>query len=101
MSSGSRRATLTFASALAGVNDIEVAISDGAGNPVEAQEVTLTAANPAAGVEPIRRSAVPVRPGVWAFEGVMLVPAGEWTVGVEALVSDFEKPMFEGTVRLR
>jgi copper transport protein len=100
MSDAGRRVTLTFASAHAGANNVEVAIGDAGGKAVEAKEVTVTAANPAAGVEPIRRSAVSIRPGAWAINGLTLVPAGKWSIGVEVLVSDFEKPIFQGTVDL-
>jgi copper transport protein len=101
MEAAGRKVSLAFASAHAGANAVEIAISDESGNPVEAMEVTFTAANAAAGVEPIQRAAVAVRPGVWNVEDLLLVPGGEWSIGLEVLVSDFEKPMFENKVELQ
>jgi copper transport protein len=99
--SASQRATLRFSSAHAGANDVEIAISDEDGSAVDAKEVMISAANAAAGVEPIRRAAVRVRPGTWEAKNLLLVPSGTWSIRVEALASDFEKPVFEGAVELR
>lgn len=101
LSSAGLRAALTFSSAHAGANDVEIAIIDEGGQAVEAQEIVFTAANPAAGVEAIGRPAVRLQAGLWEVKGLQLVPAGEWSLGVEVLVSDFERPIFEGTVELR
>jgi copper transport protein len=101
LGSGNLRAELTFLSALAGLNSVEIAIGAEGGTALEAKEVTLAAANPAAGVAPIRRMAQPMRPGVWEVKELALVPAGEWSIRVEALVSDFEKVTFEGAVQTR
>jgi hypothetical protein len=62
-SSGDRHATITFASAHAGPNEVQLVITDQGGAAVQAKEVAFTAANPIAGVEPIRRSAASIRPG--------------------------------------
>jgi copper transport protein len=101
MASADRRASATFASAHSGPNSVEIAISGQSGDIVEVREVTFVASNPAAGVEPIRRAAVSLRPGVWKVNDLLLVPPGTWSIEVEALVSDFEKAMFEGNVELR
>jgi copper transport protein len=101
LSSGERRATVEFATLQNGTNAVEITLTDARGKAVEAREVAFAASNPSAGVEPVRRTAVPVRPGVWRVEGLLLVPGGEWLIRVEALVSDFEKPIFEGAVELR
>jgi copper transport protein len=101
MSGDGLRVTLSLASAQAGPNNIEVVITDESGNPVDVKEVTFVALNPAAGIEPIRRLAEPTGRGVWGVKDLTLVPAGQWSIRVEALVSDFEKPMFDGAVRLQ
>src|SRR5262249_7046847 len=99
--SASQRATLRFSSAHAGANDVEIALGDEDGSAIDAKEVMISAANTAAGVEPIRRAAVRVRPGAWEAKSLLLVPSGKWSIRVEALASDFEKPVFEGAVELR
>ncbi len=93
-------AVLVFASAHAGPNRAELRLSDSAGAPLAAQEVTLTAANPAAGVEPISRQARPAGPGAWRVPELLLVPGGTWSIRLEVLVNDFEKIVLETTIEL-
>jgi copper transport protein len=57
-------------------------------------------ANPAAGIEPVRRPAVRIDAHSWRVEGVRIPLAGRWMVGVEVLVSDFDKLALEDTVTL-
>jgi copper transport protein len=99
--SGDRRATVEFATLRSGANAVEITLTEARGTQVQAREVWFAAWNPSAGVEPVRRMAVPLRPGAWQVEGLLMVPGGEWSIRVEALVSDFEKPIFEGAVELR
>lgn len=84
-----------------GVTSVHVALSGADGAPLAARSVDITAANPAAGVEPIRRTAEAVGTGAWRAGGLALSPRGVWTLGVEVLVSDFEKTTFETTLDLR
>jgi copper transport protein len=100
MAGADLHATLAFASARAGPNEVEIAIAAEGGEPAAAQEVTFVAANPAAGVEPIRRNATPAGAGTWVVGGLTLAPAGEWSIRLEVLVSDFDKPILEGTAKL-
>jgi len=76
-------------------------MTDEAGALLAAKEVTITASKAQAGVEPIRRTAQPTGTGEWRSADLLLVPKGEWSIRVEALVSDFEKPIFEGTIKLQ
>jgi copper transport protein len=69
----------------------------GALNP---KEVTLTLANPGAGIEPMERRAVRSADGTWRAEGLILPVPGQWQVRVDALVTDFEKAALEGTVQI-
>lgn len=100
-SSGDRRATIALSSAHAGANAAQITLTNADGSALEAKEVTFIVSNPSAGVEPMQRSAGRLRPGVWEIEALQLVPAGDWSIKVEALVSDFEKQTFENTVELR
>jgi copper transport protein len=79
---------------------VEIEIGGDGGGPA-AKEVIIVASNVTAGVEPIRRAANVLRAGAWEVRGLHLIPAGEWSIRVEALVSDFEKLTFEDTVELR
>jgi copper transport protein len=100
LSSGDYRVAVSLAPGETGRNHVEVKIAQDQGEAVSASEVTFIATNVAAGVEPIRRAAVATKPGQWEIHDLLLVPAGAWDIRVEALVSDFEKPMFEGRVQL-
>ena len=77
-------------------------VLDGAFQPLAAKEVTLVLADPAAGIEPMRR--VAVRSGesdnLWRIEDLRIPLAGRWTVRVEILVGDFDKLTVEDTVAL-
>ena len=99
--SGGRSAEIVLDSELSGINSAEIIVRDGPGWPIEAQEVTLIAANPAAGVEPIRRAADRTQSGAWRVENLLLVPAGRWTLRLDVLVSDFEKAILDTEVELR
>ena len=101
MANDGRRASITFSSIESGRNVVEIGITDENGNAVEAHEVTLTASNPSVGVEPIRRAADLIEEGHWEATDRMLVPAGQWSIRIDALVSDFEKPIFESLIELR
>jgi copper transport protein len=79
---------------------VQIELLDSAGAPIEASEVTLVAANPSAAVEPLRRAATATGPGTWRIEDLLLLPAGRWSIRVEALVSDFEKATFETVITL-
>jgi copper transport protein len=101
IASAGRSAEIVLASARSGVNQAEITLLDGTGRPLQAQDVTFIAANPAAGVEPIRRTAEPAGPGRWRVDELLLVPAGRWSLRVDVLMSDFEKAIFETEVALR
>jgi copper transport protein len=99
--SAGRSAEIVLDSARSGVNRAEIAVRDPAGAAIEASEVTFIAANRAAGVEPIRRAATRTDSGAWHVDDLLLVPAGEWSVRLDVLVSDFEKVAFETSFRLQ
>ena len=61
--------------------------------------MTLTLANPAAGIEPIRRTAS-AADGHWRVEGLRIPVAGPWIVRVDLLIDDFEKIALEDQVDL-
>jgi copper transport protein len=57
-----------------GINGAQIRLLGSAGGPLAAQEVTFIAANPSAGVEPIRRTAEAVALGTWQVDHLLLVP---------------------------
>src|SRR5260370_7183567 len=68
-----------------------ITVLDGAFQPFAAKEVTLVLANPAAGIEPMRRPAVHTQESIWSIDDLRVPLAGRWNVSVEILVSDFKK----------
>lgn len=78
----------------------QVQVLDGAFRPLPAREVTLVLANPAAGIEPIRRIATHVDANTWRIDDLRIPVAGQWNLRVEILISDFDKVMLEDTVTL-
>jgi copper transport protein len=75
-------------------------LTDLARNPLAAKEVTLSLANPAAGIEPIRRAAASLGDGRWQVDGLRIPVGGAWRIAVEILVSDFDKITLEQTADL-
>jgi len=73
---------------------------DGAFRPLAAKEVTLVLANPAAGIEPMRRIARRAGETTWRIDDLRIPVAGRWTLGVEILIGDFDKVTVEDTVAL-
>jgi copper transport protein len=76
-------------------------VLDGAFRPLAVKEVALVFANPAAGIEPMRRAATRAGAGadasLWRVEDLRIPFAGRWTVRAELLVGDFEKLTIEDT----
>jgi len=71
--------------------------------PLAAKELTLVFANPAAGIEPMRRNAMgdgDAADATWRIDDIRIPVAGRWRLQVEILVSDFEKIVLEDQVEL-
>ncbi|MGE0745957.1 MAG: copper resistance protein CopC [Rhodospirillales bacterium] len=96
-----RRAAIEVTIAGHGTGTARIVLTGPGGARMPAAEVTVTTANPAAGVEPVRRPAVADGPGAWRTGDLVLVPPGLWTFRVEVLVNDFERADFETTLDLR
>jgi copper transport protein len=81
----------------------DVLVLDGAFAPLAVKEVTFVLANPAAGIEPMRRAAArasDVGENNWRVDDLQVPVAGRWNLSVELLVSDFDKLTIEDTVTL-
>ena len=77
-----------------------IMVLDGAFQPVAVKEVALVLANPAAGIERVRRAAAHAQENIWSIDDLRVPLAGRWKVSVEILVNDFEKVTVEDTVTL-
>ncbi|MGH2949157.1 MAG: copper resistance D family protein, partial [Solirubrobacteraceae bacterium] len=55
------------------------------------KELTVTAALPEKGIEPIELAATKAGPGHYVVSGAALAPEGEWTVEVAARVTEFDE----------
>lgn len=66
--------------------------------PLSAQELVITLSNETAGIEPIEREAVLLPDGNWEATGFVVPFSGVWTVGLEALISDFDRRAVAGPV---
>jgi len=98
LTSGDHFARIEISPASAGRNRIVVTLSDAAGRPPGAAEIVTVWSHRAAGIEGIRRT---LKRTAGRFEGDVDLPvSGEWTLGVEALVGDFEKATFRSGVVL-
>jgi copper transport protein len=72
--------------------------------PLAAKELTLVFANPAAGIEPMRRAAVSdgdAGDGNWRIDDLRIPVAGRGHLRVEILINDFEKIVIEDDPELR
>jgi copper transport protein len=88
-------ADVAFMPGRAGPVTATIELMDGEANALQVQEVTLALSNPAAGIEPLRRSATRSADGTWQIQDLTIPVAGRWTVRVDALISNFDKAVLE------
>ncbi|WP_051228683.1 copper resistance protein CopC [Pleomorphomonas oryzae] len=77
---------------------LDIRLSTANGRPLVAQEVRVSLANPAAGVEPLQRQATRIEDGHWRVDGLTFPVGGAWIVRLNVLISDFESLPLEGTL---
>jgi copper transport protein len=99
--SGTIRAEIDLSPAQSGRNTILIRLLDAAGAPLEARETIVALANLPAGVEPIRRAFSRTGPGTYQLKDLVLVPAGTWSIRIDALLGDFDKRVFETELEIR
>lgn len=95
------RADLEITSTQPGENMVMVTFTDDAGNAVDLVELTVEFGLPAASITGIEQRGEPVAPGRYHLMFDQLVIPGEWTVQVDAFVTDFDKVILRGTVPIR
>jgi copper transport protein len=80
--------------------NISVLLLDAELRRLDAKELTLVLANPAADIEPMRRNAVSEGDANWRIDDIRIPVAGRWRLRVEILISDFEKIVIEDDAEL-
>jgi copper transport protein len=93
-------AQIEIASVRARGAHVSVEVFDGELRPLAAKEITLVFSNPAAGVEPMRRTATRESYFLWRVDDLQVPLAGRWRLRVEILINDFEKVALEDEVEL-
>ena len=92
-------ADLTFTPGRVGPITASMVIMTGDFGPLPAREVTLTIANPVAGIEPITRLATQPGDGTWQVTALPIPAPGRWLVRIDILISDFEMARLAGRNR--
>jgi copper transport protein len=94
-------ADLTITPGRVGPITVSMVIMTGDFGPLPAKEVTLTIANPVAGIEPITRLATQPGDGTWQVTALPIPAPGRWLVRIDILISDFEMARLEGEIDVR
>jgi len=95
-----RTALLEVGPAHPGDNQLTVTLTNDDRTPLTPLELSIRLSNPALGVEPNDYKATNVAPGRYVVAAQIPI-AGNWTVEIDALVSDFERKVFTTTVPIR
>ncbi|HEY9397554.1 MAG TPA: CopD family protein [Burkholderiales bacterium] len=75
---------------------LRLILTDGQSAPLSPKAVTVSFANPAHGLEPLRREATQLRPGEWEVSPLTLPAATRWEVRIDMLVTDFDRISLQG-----
>lgn len=68
--------------------------------PFNPKQVTVYFSNAATGIEPIRREATRSDDGIWHIARLDLPSVAQWTIRIDALVSDFDRISLDGRIEL-
>jgi copper transport protein len=101
VSEAGAKVTLSVNPARAGHNALAISVADESGRAMTPREVAVEMALPAAGIEPVRRTAVPDAAGRFVHHGNELALAGRWRIDVHVLVDDFTKKIVTFDVPIR
>lgn len=94
-------ADLSLTPGHAGTVAAAISVMTGDFGPLDAKDVTLVLANPAAGIEPIRRKAVKGSDAVWRIDALAIPIAGRWQVRIDILIDDFRMAKLEDAIEIR
>lgn len=93
------QAELSLAPGEVGVNAIEIALFDQAGEPLEALAITLEISEPELGIENISAEATQ-RDNVWKVEELTIPVAGNWQVELTIRLTRFSQTRLKGDFTL-
>jgi copper transport protein len=93
-------AQLTITPVRARPPHINIQVLDAELQPLAVKEVTLSLANPAQKIEPVRLSAAQIGALQWRVDGLRVPMSGQWVVRVDLLIDEFEKVVLEEEVHL-
>jgi copper transport protein len=74
-----------------GHGQARIAVQNADGTPSHPQQVTLQLGNAADAVETFSLVAVPDKTGQWKVDSLTIPIAGNWEVGLDVLISDFDQ----------
>jgi copper transport protein len=94
-------ANVAFTPARAGRVQVSMLIMSGNYGPLDPKAVTITLANPPAGVEPIARSAQKSGDGSWRIEALTIPLPGLWSVRIDILMPDDTNATLEDELEIR
>jgi copper transport protein len=94
-------ADLTVTPGRPGPVEASISVMTGDMGPLDPKEVSITLANPNAGIEPIERKAIRQSDGAWRIENLTIPAAGQWKAEITILISDFELVRLEGTLEIK
>lgn len=95
---GKAMADITITPGRPGPVSLSVRLMHEDGTPIPAQEFSVSLEQPGLGIEPLVRRGAPLEPGVWQVSGLVIPAAGTWTIGVTALIDDFDRIMLDGPI---
>lgn len=94
-------AEITLTPGRAGPMTASIVVTNGVFEPLDPMELTLVLAKPDTGIEPMKRAARKAGDGTWRVDGLIIPMAGEWTIGLDILVSDFDMVKIAGPIDIR
>jgi copper transport protein len=94
-------AEVTFSPGRAGRVAVSMTILTGNLGPLDAQQVVLTLANPAVGVEPMARPAYKAADGAWRIDAVTIPLPGLWSVRVDVTAPGAVVVPLDGHIEIR
>lgn len=101
LESRGRRALVEIAPGRAGSNIISVRFRDGEDAALVPLEATVRVSSPDLAIEPVERMLAPGEEGVHSVQSSDIAVPGRWRLRIDALVTQFEKLIFETEIEVR
>ena len=96
----STMAVVTLEPGTVGPNEVTIDLSDPEGAPLVVREMEISFSRHDGALEPVRAIAMSDGNGIWSASAFLLPIAGDWTIGLRILVSDFEQTTLSGPVQI-